>query len=65
MKDSPPPPPPPPPILSDKEKAEADKLIQARNESLKKVLTGEQFTLFLEKEKNMRSGNRPPPATQH
>ncbi len=63
MKDAPPP--PPPPKLSDKEKAAADKLIQARNELLKKVLTGEQFALFLEKEKAIHPENQPPPAPNH
>lgn len=51
-----PPPPPPPPARPKKE--DVDKLVKARDESVKKALTDEQYKKYQEIEKNMGPGGR-------
>lgn len=64
-KDNPPAPPPPP---DPKIKAAMDKLAKQRDESIKKILTEEQYQKYLETEKKMRppmpgkNGKGGPPA---
>ncbi len=63
-KDNPPPPPPPP---DPKVKEEMDKLVKERDESIKKILTDDQYKKYKEAEKKLhppRPGNPPPPPTK-
>jgi len=57
--DSPPPPPPPP---DPKVKAAMEKLENARDEEIKKVLTPDQYQKYKEAAKKMRPPVPPPPA---
>ena len=65
-KDNPPPPPPPP---DPKVKAAMDKLVQQRDEEVKKVLSADQYKKYLEAAKKLHppkppGQNGPPPPQQ-